>query len=165
MVPFLRPPGVLSEKDLAARCISCGQCAQVCNYACLALNPDRPLGGSTPKIYQGRSPCFLCMKCCAVCPTNALREVTAEEAGMGRAGIDKDRCLNHRRQGRITCWTCYERCPLKGAALVLKNGYSPEVRVEKCAGCGVCEYVCPVAAISVTPTRLLPPAERAGGGL
>ena len=153
--PFLRPPGVVSEKDLRTRCISCGQCAQICNYKCLRLTPDFLLGPNTPKIFQRESPCFLCMKCSAICPTGALRDVPMSGAAMGKAALNKEICLNHRRERRVSCWTCYERCPLKGTAIILEKGYTPKVKEELCAGCGVCEYVCPTGAIKVTPSRFL----------
>ncbi|MDR3175926.1 MAG: 4Fe-4S dicluster domain-containing protein [Desulfovibrio sp.] len=156
MPPFLRPPGVRSEKDLQSRCISCGRCVAVCNYACLELTPDYFFfGGGTPKIFQRKSPCFLCMKCVAVCPTEALRPVPMTEAGMGLARIDKAKCVDYQRNAGVMCWTCYERCPLKGKAIILKNGYLPEI-TEHCVGCGVCEYVCPVTVVQVTPARHLP---------
>jgi MauM/NapG family ferredoxin protein len=159
--PFLRPPGAVSEKDVQSRCISCGQCAQVCPFACIALTPDHLFTGlDTPKIFQNKSPCFLCMKCSDLCPTGALRRVLRQEAGMGKARLDRKRCVDYQDEKRIMCWTCYERCPLKGTAIVLKNGYMPTVTAA-CVGCGVCEYVCPIDAIAVTPTRLLP--DKTGG--
>lgn len=155
MSTFLRPPGVASEKDFAARCISCGQCGQVCNYACIVMTPDHFFwGGETPKVFPNKSPCFLCMKCSDICPTHALRRVPMEAAGMGRAFLDSKKCVDYQEQSGVMCWTCYDKCPLRGKAIVLENGYIPSVR-EDCVGCGVCEYVCPIKAVTVTPTRLL----------
>lgn len=74
------------------------------------------------------------------------------EAGMGTAILDLKKCVDYQQENGVMCWTCYERCPLKASAIVLKNGYMPEV-TDKCVGCGVCEYVCPVKAISIIPTR------------
>jgi ferredoxin-type protein NapG len=154
MPPFLRPPGVVSEQDIQKRCISCGQCAEVCNFACIAMTPDHIfIGGETPKIYQRKSPCFLCMKCSDICPTGALRKVERLQSGMGMAHLDRSRCVDYQEKNSIMCWTCYERCPLKGTAIVLRNGYIPTV-TDACVGCGVCEYVCPISVIHVTPTRL-----------
>lgn len=156
MPSFLRPPGVTSEKDLKSRCISCGQCAQVCNFHCVELSPDYPFGPDTPKIFQRKNPCWLCMKCGEVCPTDALRRVGMEDSGMGLARLDRKKCVDYQRESGVMCWTCYDRCPLRGKAIVLDMGYIPKVEEGECAGCGVCEYVCPIAAITVTPARLLP---------
>lgn len=152
MRPFLRPPGVVSEEDLKARCVSCGQCAGVCNYACIAMTPDHPLGNATPKVFHNDSPCFLCMKCSAICPTDALRDVSMERSDMGVAHLNMKKCVDYQEKSMVMCWTCYERCPMKGTAITLQNGYIPAI-TDKCVGCGVCEYVCPIKAITVTPAR------------
>lgn len=151
---YLRPPGVISEKDLKARCIACGQCAAVCNYACIVMSPDLLFGPDTPKVFHRKSPCFLCMKCGEICPTGALRNVPMQGAGMGLAFLDEAKCVDYQEQNAIMCWTCYERCPLKGEAITLQHGYIPAI-TDECVGCGVCEYVCPTKAISITPSRLL----------
>lgn len=154
MRKFLRPPGVLSEKDLQARCIGCGQCAQVCNYHCIEFTPDHFLGPGTPKVFHQESPCWLCMKCSEICPTNALRGVAMEQSGMGMAYLNLKKCVDYQEEAMVMCWTCYDRCPMRGKAIVLANGYVPAVTAA-CVGCGVCEYVCPIKAITVTPTRYL----------
>ena len=153
-VDFLRPPGVASEKELKARCIACGQCVAVCTFKCLELSPDNPFfGPDTPKVFQRKAPCFLCMKCSDICPTDALHRTPIEKAGMGMAFLDEKKCVDYQEQNHVMCWTCYERCPLKARAIVLQNGYTPTVTPD-CVGCGVCEYVCPVKAVTVTPTRM-----------
>ena len=150
---FLRPPGVYSEKELAARCVSCGQCVAVCPFHCIEMTPDFLfLGPETPKVFHRKSPCFLCMKCSDICPTGALHKVSMEKAGMGVAVIDKEKCVDYQEVNLVMCWTCYERCPMKAKAIVLRGGYMPTI-TDDCAGCGVCEYVCPAKAISVIPTR------------
>lgn len=120
------------------------------------MKPDSFFGAGTPKIFHHRAPCFLCMKCGPACPTNALRDVPVEHAGMGMAVMNRRRCLDYQAESKLMCWTCYERCPRRGTAIVLEKGYQPVIR-DACVGCGVCEYVCPVKAISVTPTRLREP--------
>ncbi len=154
---FLRPPGVVSEKELRARCTACGRCVAVCVFKCLALTSDSLFGPDTPKVFQRTAPCFLCMRCSDICPTQALHKVPMERAGMGAAFLDEKKCVDYQAQNHVMCWTCYEICPLKAKAIVLRNGYTPEVTAD-CVGCGVCEYVCPVKAVTVTPTRQL------GGG-
>jgi NAD-dependent dihydropyrimidine dehydrogenase PreA subunit len=151
-LPFLRPPGVVSEKEFRARCISCWRCVAACVFHCIAMTPDSLFGAETPKVFHRRAPCYLCMKCGPACPTEALRSVPMEKAGMGMAVLDGRRCVDYQTELNLMCWTCYERCPLRGTAIVLENGYRPVI-MDACVGCGVCEYVCPVRAISVVPAR------------
>lgn len=91
------------------------------------------------------------MKCPPQCPTGALDAAVTQPAQvrMGRAVILEDRCHNY--TGGIMCWTCYDRCPLRGTAVMLKDGIIPAI-TDACVGCGVCEYVCPVQAV-VTVAR------------
>lgn len=58
--------------------------------------------------------------------------------GLDKAVIDKDKC--------IECNLCYENCRFD--AIKKTNGY--EVELYDCEGCGVCEAICPVSAISLT---------------
>jgi len=55
--------------------------------------------------------------------------------GLNIADIDKDRCIN--------CKKCYESCKF--------DAIDEEINLikESCEGCGVCEYVCPVDAITM----------------
>lgn len=69
---------------------------------------------------------------------------------MGRAEILESRCHNY--IGGVMCSTCYDRCPLRGTAVVLKDGLIPEITAA-CVGCGVCEYVCPVQAVRTLPRK------------
>ncbi|MFI3270658.1 MAG: 4Fe-4S dicluster domain-containing protein [Pseudomonadota bacterium] len=191
---ILRPPCAAPEKEFLARCIHCGQCAQVCPHGSIVMRSGFEhlvdYARHTPEIFPESKPCYLCMKCPPVCPSGALttdimdlaqRAAMAEimqdeegrassksnedkakadrvlmakataaaniaamsEANMGQAYILQDRCHNH--TGGIMCWTCYDRCPLRGKAIVLAGGFTPAV-TEACVGCGICEYVCPVMA-------------------
>lgn len=148
---FLRPPGARPEKEFLARCLQCGQCAQVCIFECIAMSTGfNVFHSGTPQIDPTIRPCFLCMRCSAVCPSDALEDVRIEDVRMGYAELDRDKC--HTWKGDIICRSCFERCPLKAKAIVLEAGLFPVI-TDQCAGCGVCEYVCPQKAITVTPTR------------
>lgn len=150
---FLRPPGARPEKEFLALCLNCGQCAQACAYDCLHMDTGFKLWGrETPRIDPKQAPCFLCMRCCTGCPSGALEACTMEEARMGKAFLDRDKCYTW--NGTLICRSCFERCPLKGRAMELKEGLYPEI-TDLCAGCGVCEHVCPASAVTTVSARVL----------
>lgn len=148
---FLRPPGARPEKEFLARCLQCGQCAQVCIFDCIRMRTGfNPFVSGTPEIDPRKAACHLCMRCSAICPSDALEDVPIEESRMGYAKLDKKQC--HTWKGFIICRSCFERCPLKGTAMILERGLYPVI-TDVCVGCGVCEHVCPEQAIVTIPTR------------
>ena len=152
-MPFLRPPGARPEKEFLARCLQCGQCAQVCIFDCISMRTGFNFFESgTPRINPKKAACFLCMRCSAICPSDALEDVPIEAVRMGFARLNRAECYTW--SGEIVCRSCYERCPIKSTAMQLVKGEFPVI-TDQCAGCGVCEHVCPRNAITVYPTRLV----------
>lgn len=157
-LPPLRPPGARPEQQFTSLCIRCGRCVESCPHQTLVLRgglgPDR----HTPEIKPLTAPCQLCMKCVASCPTGALDPAcdSMEKPRIGKAHILKNACHNY-TNGPM-CWTCYDRCPLRGKGMVLSNGFLPAV-ADLCAGCGVCAYVCPQKAVLIVPvsSNYVPP--------
>ncbi len=147
---LLRPPGAKSEEEFLALCIQCGQCIAVCPYQSLRLHEGLDINRHTPKVEPQVVPCYLCMKCALVCPSGALDNscTNTHSAAMGQAYIIKKDC--HNFNGGIMCSTCYDRCPLRGDAIVLEMGFIPRP-TDTCVGCGVCTYVCPVKAVKTIP--------------
>ena len=167
--PPLRPPGAAAEHDFLKLCVRCGQCVEACPHNSLALLGGFGRARRTPYISPAQMPCYLCMKCPPACPTGALDAAVRDMRGarMGQAYILKDRCHNY-TDGTI-CMTCYDRCPLRGSAVVLSSGIVPAITTA-CVGCGVCEYVCPVKAVEVlaasatgVPPHALPTLTAPGG--
>ena len=144
----LRPPGALPEKRFLQLCVRCGQCVNVCPHASIKLATGFGRNRKTPVIDPHTVPCYLCMKCPPACPSGALDATVQNinDVAMGQAYIQKDRCHNY-TQG-IMCMTCYDRCPLRGSAVILDKGLIPAI-TKACVGCGICVYVCPVEAITV----------------
>ncbi len=148
---FLRPPGARREADFLSRCLQCGQCAQVCIFDCIEMRTGfNPFLAGTPEINPKIAACHLCMRCSGICPSDALLDIPVEEVRMGYAELDRKKC--YQWSGFLLCRSCYERCPIKWTAMKLEKGEYPVI-TDACAGCGVCEHVCPADAIRVIPTR------------
>ncbi len=162
---LIRPPGARVEEDFLSRCIRCGKCMKAC-----PTNTLQPvwfesgiLGLFSPKILPRRGPCEpLCNVCGQVCPTGAIRELPVHEktwARMGTAVVLREKCLAWAWDRK--CLVCFEVCPY--AALELRRVPEipvpvPFVLLDKCAGCGTCEFHCPVqaqSAIVVEPMHAL----------
>ncbi len=149
-IRYLRPPGAAPEKEFLARCIHCGQCAQVCPYDSIELGTGFSWTRSgTPLIYPRDVPCYLCMRCPEVCPSEALQPLPKEAVKMGRAELDRNNCFVWAEN--IICRACVDLCPLKGRAIVHTRGIYPVI-TEHCVGCGVCEHVCPKRCITTIPS-------------
>lgn len=147
-LPPLRPPGALDEAQFRRLCIRCGRCLEVCPHHSLKISGGFGRGRLLPFVDPAASPCQLCMKCVAACPVGALDKNCdhLEKVKMGQAHIITTKCLNY--TGGTMCWTCYDRCPLRGRAIILKDGLIPAM-TDLCAGCGVCGHVCPHQAIAI----------------
>lgn len=158
--PLIRPPGA-RENHLEARCVRCGLCVRVCPTG--AIQPALLEGGLeslwTPVLVPRLGYCdYSCNACGQVCPVEAIPPLGLEEkrrAVLGRAYIDRNRCIpwaDYR-----PCIVCEEMCPVPEKAIVLEEApvtdaagqevtlQRPRVVEERCIGCGICEYKCPVS--------------------
>jgi len=168
--PPLRPPGSVPEEQFLDLCVRCGLCMQVCPGP--VLHPaglEAGLEGLwTPVVVPSRAGCHPdCTFCTQVCPTGAIRPLSAAQkrhARIGLARVDRAACLAH--TGRQDCRLCYEECAAAGYDAIemrtirLELGDIPEgtfsemeleemsridapfVRADACVGCGLCEYRC-----------------------
>jgi len=108
---------------------------------------------------------YACTACGQVCPSGAIPLLELEKkrlAVIGKASIDKDRCLPW--ASGVSCVVCEEMCPTPQKSIRLEdvqvtnssgelvNVKRPSVLRDLCIGCGICEYHCPLegtAAIRV----------------
>ena len=139
---LLRPPVVLDENELMAKCVRCYRCISVCPEGCIspATVNDGFVQIKTPKLDFHQGYCDFCNECVEVCPTDVFAEADPLNPAAGRIGfavVIPERCLAY-YEG---CLVCYEACPYE--AISLNEFNRPVVNLDTCNGCGVCEYVCP----------------------
>lgn len=161
---LIRPPGALPERQFLGRCVRCGECMQVCIGN--ALHPAFMEAGSeglfTPRLIPRIGYCeYQCTLCGQVCPTGAIKRLLParkQVLAIGRAHIDRNRCLPYAKG--VPCIVCEEHCPTPEKAIrfreiVTQNEMGQTVRVKQpyvietlCIGCGICENKCPLSGAS-----------------
>jgi len=153
---LIRPPGAMPEDKFLDKCIRCGNCLKACPTN--VLQPAMFQYGVnaiwTPHQDFRKGVCdWTCNTCGKVCPTGAIQHLTLKNKRkfvVGRAEIDRKKCIpwlvGH------GCLVCQAYCPLPDKAIIVKEepaqygkiNLMPYVDLDKCIGCGICEYKCPV---------------------
>lgn len=151
----LLPPGARSRRDFAHRCTACQLCVSVCPNGVL-----RPSSSLTtlmqPEMSYERGFCRPeCTKCSDVCPAGAIRSLSVADKSatqIGHAVWVKDNCVV--LTDGVSCGNCARHCPAGAIQMVATDSENPEspkipvVNVERCIGCGACEYRCPARPFS-----------------
>jgi len=172
-LPVIRPPGAQGA-DFLGRCIRCGECMKVCPTAGLrpALLEAGLEGFWTPVLVPRLGYCeYACNSCGLVCPSGAIRTLplaVKQEVVLGKASIDRTRCVAW--ADNTPCGVCEEVCPIPDKAIRLQAGQGrggggggrvprPVMIEERCIGCGLCEYKCPVEGESAIRVGIRFPGE------
>lgn len=151
----ITPPGSLGARNMAAHCTGCQLCVSVCPNAVL-----RPSGGLVtlmqPEVSYERGYCRPeCTKCSEVCPTDAIRPLTAADKSatqIGHAVWIRENCVV--LTDDVACDNCARHCPAAAIHMVPVDASDPAsrripaVNEERCIGCGACENLCPARPFS-----------------
>ena len=170
---LVRPPGAQAEMSFLALCSRCGQCLKVCPTNVLQPSLHSGVEGFfTPELSFVHGSCdWSCNECGKVCPTGAIRPLALaakRKTVIGRASIDKNRCIPW--ADFKDCLVCQELCPTPDKAVVFRSetvadpsGQTvtlkrPWVVADRCIGCGICQDNCPVPYDPAIKVRGMPPA-------
>ena len=152
------PPGSNGWLSMKKHCTGCQLCIRACHNKVLRMSDE---GGTLlrPVMSFERGYCRpTCNDCSQVCPTGAIKPITLEQKSsiqIGRAIWRQDICLSAKG---THCRACGRACPNGAITFTVtqtaegKKAKIPVVDLERCIGCGACEYVCParpLAAIHV----------------
>ena len=164
------PAGALGISHFAQHCTACQLCVSVC--------PSQVLRPSTslltlmqPEMSYEMGYCRPeCTKCSDVCPAGAISPVTREEKSsvqIGHAVVIRENCIVN--TDGVSCGNCARHCPSGAISMVPASPHGqddgrdngkgrqhrhgrelriPVVDVERCIGCGACEYLCPARPFS-----------------
>lgn len=122
-------------------CTRCGECLSACPEGIIA-----PSDGGYPSIDFSKGECTFCGACADACP-ETLFDRRRGQAWRFKAAISDD-CLARRQ---IMCRSCEDACAHGAIAFPLTSGRipSPDIRSDRCTGCGACVSVCPENAIAI----------------
>lgn len=149
------PPGADSLRNIKQHCTACQLCISACPNQ--VLRPSSKLATlMQPEMSYERGYCRPeCTECSQVCPTGAIKRITAAEKSaiaIGYAVWIKDNCIVNRDE--VQCTSCESHCPAEAIMLIARDPKDekslkvPTVNIEMCIGCGACEYHCPARPFS-----------------
>lgn len=145
------PAGACSIRNFSEKCTGCQLCVTVCPN-----NVLRPATGLKnflqPEMSYEYGYCRPeCNKCSEVCPAGAIERVSVEDKSsiqIGHAVWVEKNCVV--LTDGVDCGNCARHCPVGAISMVQAtdterygNRKIPVVDIERCIGCGACEYNCP----------------------
>ena len=124
-------------------CLGCGDCAAVCQFGAIAVNPETGIA----EVDEDK--CTSCGACVKACPRGIIelrkkglkgRKVYVKCSNKDKGPAAKAAC----KAACIGCGKCEKECPFGAITVAANLSY---IDADKCRLCRKCEKVCPTHAI------------------
>jgi ferredoxin-type protein NapF len=144
----IRPPWAINESLFVEICTNCGECIAQCPTHII-----KQARANFPVIDFTSGECLFCEQCVDACKPQALLKTTQNKPWSIKASIKKEACLAH--QG-VECRSCHDPCEARAIMMPPRLGgiSIPIISTNNCTGCGACFAVCPVQAVTMSPTKI-----------
>ena len=132
------------ETGCSYGCLGKGDCASVCSFGAIKINPETELPEVDPEL------CTACGACVKACPKGIieLRKRGPKDRRLYVSCVNKDKGAITRKAcsvGCIGCGKCVKVCPFEAITLANNVAY---IDYNKCRMCRKCAAECPVGAIT-----------------
>lgn len=149
------PPGAEGLKHFGIHCTGCQLCVAACPNRVLRPSTDLSRLMQPESSYEHGYCRPECTKCSEVCPTGAIRKITAADKSatqIGHAVWIRENCVA--LTDGVECGNCARHCPAGAISMIPADPQRadspkiPAVNTERCIGCGACENLCPARPFS-----------------
>lgn len=131
-----RPPTALEEKEFLQSCTGCGECVSACPNRIITVR------NQLAELDLELNYCSHCHECQRACPTLALSHSISD------CSLRPTITSNCNPQTAFYCAECQEVCPAR--AISINKNSKPLIELDLCNGCNLCQYHCPVSAITTS---------------
>lgn len=146
----IAPPGAINTRRFNDKCTGCHLCVSKCpSHVLKPTFMEYGLAGmlQPEMIFEDGYCNYHCTVCTEICPSNALKKVSAKEKRnlqIGQVVFIKENCITV--TDGTDCGACSEHCPTQAVSMQPYKGdlRLPTIDHDLCVGCGGCEYICPV---------------------
>lgn len=147
----------VGETGCSFGCLGYGDCADVCTFGAITMNPVTGLPEVDP------TKCTACGACVKACPKHVieLRKRWPKDRAVYVSCVSKDKgpvTIKACKAGCIGCGKCEKACPF--GAITVENGLA-YIDPQKCKLCRKCVNECPTGAIKLVGMDPLPKAPKA----
>lgn len=143
---YIRPPWTTSQ-SIETHCTRCDACINACPEK--ILKPD---SAGFPRVDFSLNGCTFCGDCREAC-----EEKVFDDQKTVPWALDINISAQCLPQQGVICQSCRDACSDQAISAPYRLGglSLPVIATQQCSSCGMCISICPVNAISLSPTAAI----------